>query len=132
MYGLCSWTIDPREIRCLLAEALARVPTSKASFIVSYPFVPDCLADRVATPRLVGLLPSQQIVAHADASIAPRVRYHIPVQTNDGCWSFSTGVWQQLAVGKVYRLDPTERHGAVNWGTELRLHLMVDVEEIDA
>jgi hypothetical protein len=27
----------------------------------------------------------------------------------------------------IYRMDPSEVHGAVNWGSEVRLHLMIDV-----
>lgn len=74
----------------------------------------------------VALYPSSQIVAHCDPAIRG-TRYHVPLVTNHGCWSFSGGVWQQLEVGKVYQMDPTEIHGAVNWGTEVRLHLIVDV-----
>ena len=123
-------TIPAQEIANLLREALARIPSPCAgSFIVYYPFVPDCLADRVAHKvQLVGLLPSQQIAAHADQPIQG-VRYHVPLQTNEGCWSFHGGQWIQLKVGKVYRMDPAEMHGAVNWGSEVRLHLMIDCEE---
>lgn len=76
---------------------------------------------------LVGLRPSQQIVAHRDAPILPAVRYHLPLLTNYRCWSFHADSWQQLDVGRVYAMVPTEWHGAVNWGETLRLHLMVDV-----
>lgn len=80
--------------------------------------------------RLVGLWPSQQIAKHCDAPLAPGVvRYHLPLQTNDGCWSYAGGVWAQLGAGEIYRLDPTEEHGAVNWGSEIRVHLMIDVKE---
>jgi hypothetical protein len=77
--------------------------------------------------RVVSLWPSQQIPAHVDATIRGE-RHHIPLQTNDGCWSFSNGIWSQLEEGQDYTMDPTQPHGAVNWGSELRLHLMLDVE----
>lgn len=77
--------------------------------------------------RLVGLWPSQQIPLHSDAPIHG-TRYHIPLQTNDGCWVYSDGVWQQLELGRIYTMDPTKPHGAVNWGEELRIHLMIDAE----
>jgi len=122
-------TIPAAEIANMLKEALLRIPDRcSGSFMVAYPFVPNGLADRVATHvQLVGLLPSQQIAAHADQPI-PGVRYHVPLQVNDGCWSFSVGQWIQLRVGKIYRMDPAEPHGAVNWGETVRLHLMIDVE----
>lgn len=79
---------------------------------------------------VVALYPSSQIVAHRDPPAAGTVRYHIPLQTNDDCWCFHGGVWQQLPVGQIYSMNPREQHGAVNWGSEVRLHLMVDrVEE---
>lgn len=79
---------------------------------------------------VVALYPSSQIVAHRDPPAEGTVRYHIPLQTNPDCWCFHAGVWQQLPVGQIYSMNPREQHGAVNWGAEVRLHLMVDrVEE---
>jgi hypothetical protein len=79
--------------------------------------------------RFVTLNPSQQIVAHVDAPYQERPfdRYHLPVYTNDRAWSFAHGSWRQLHQGWVYQLDPTLLHGAVNWGSTPRVHLLVDV-----
>lgn len=74
---------------------------------------------------IVSLQPSSQIVLHRDAPIRGR-RFHTVLQMNDGCWVMHGGKWQQLLLGRVYEMDPTEAHGAVNWGSEVRLHLMVD------
>lgn len=74
------------------------------------------------------LYPSSQIVAHTDPPIKG-IRHHVPLQLNPGCWVFHDGTWQQLAVGQDYTMDPTQVHGAVNWGPTLRLHLIVDVEK---
>lgn len=80
---------------------------------------------------IVALYPSSQIVAHRDPPAVGTVRYHIPLQTNPDCWCFHDGVWQRLPVGQIYSMNPREQHGAVNWGAEVRLHLMVDrVEEL--
>lgn len=76
---------------------------------------------------VVALYPSSQLVAHTDPSILPSVRYHLPLQLNEGCWVFSAGVWTQLHLGHIYAMHPHEIHGAVNWGSTLRLHLAVDV-----
>lgn len=78
---------------------------------------------------IVQLRPSAQIVAHIDQhEIYPNEqRYHVPLKTNEGCWVFSDGVWQQLEVGRLYKMDPTKPHGAVNWGTTVRWHLLMDV-----
>lgn len=74
---------------------------------------------------VVALYPSSQLVCHCDPPIAG-TRFHVPLQVNEGCWCFHDGVWQQLEIGKFYRMDPTKPHGAVNWGTEVRLHLIID------
>lgn len=85
--------------------------------------------DRVLTvASFVILAPSRQIGGHTDAPIRGR-RFHVPLAVNAGCWSFHGGVWQQLTVGTVYEMDPTVVHGAVNWGTTTRLHLIVDTPE---
>jgi hypothetical protein len=131
VYQPTKQTVPPYEIISLLVGATARIPQQvNGSFIVPYAYVPDCLVGVhiAGTVMLVGLLPSQQIALHADAPIKG-MRYHVPLQTNNDCWCFSGG-WQHLEVGKVYRMDPTQPHGAVNWGSEIRLHLMIDVEGV--
>jgi aspartyl/asparaginyl beta-hydroxylase (cupin superfamily) len=75
----------------------------------------------------VALYPSSQLVAHRDPPITG-TRFHVPLVVNDGCWVFHGGWWQQLQLGHLYAMDPTVEHGAVNWGTDRRVHLMVDVE----
>lgn len=82
--------------------------------------------EEITQVTIVGLLPSAQIVGHKDAPIVGR-RIHIPLQTNPGCWSFSGRTWQRLQLESGYWMDPTEVHGAVNWGETVRLHLVVDV-----
>jgi hypothetical protein len=74
---------------------------------------------------LMLLYPSSQIVGHVDPPI-PGTRYHVPVQTNDGCFVLHGGCWQRLRLGQGYSMDPTIFHGAVNWGHDLRMHLIVD------
>lgn len=75
----------------------------------------------------VSLLPSQQIVAHRDQPLpAGLTRYHLPLLTNSGCWSYADRHWRHLILGTVYELDPAEEHGAVNWGSEVRVHLLID------
>ena len=76
---------------------------------------------------VVALYPSSQLVAHCDPPI-PETRVHVPLQMNPGCWVFHRESWQQLALGSAYTMDPSERHGAVNWGPDLRLHLVIDKE----
>lgn len=125
------WFVDG-----LAALAASRVPLhAPASFVVPFPGESLRLSDlslpsslRLVRLQLVGLLPSQQIPLHADPSIAPAVRYHLVLRMNPDCWSLSGDVWQRLVEGRLYQMDPTVPHGAVNWGDTIRLHLMIDVE----
>ena len=104
-----AWALEPELSQVLGKQRIPRWTTWKAT-------------------QAVVLYPSSQLVAHVDPPISGR-RFHIPLVVNDGCWAFSDGHWQQLVVGQVYQMDPTVVHGAVNWGTERRLHLMVDTED---
>jgi len=84
---------------------------------------------RIVAAFVVSLIPTQQIPLHVDAPIAPAVRYHLPIRTNAACWCFHADAWRRLDEGRIYRMDPTDPHGAVNWGTTPRWHLLVDVVE---
>jgi hypothetical protein len=53
-------------------------------------------------------------------------RYHLVLQTNDRCWNFHDGDWQQLELGGVYTIDVSRNHASINWGATLRVHLVVD------
>lgn len=81
--------------------------------------------NRWVSVTVLALEPSAQIVAHRDPPMSAR-RYHVPLQQNSGCWSFHAGTWQQLETGRIYRMDPAEEHGAVNWGATRRLQLILD------
>ena len=109
------------------ASFMSEVEETKAICRAVIPKVQEILPGAYGWFRIVGLLPSQQIVAHADPPIAG-MRYHLPIQTTLGCWTWHAGVWQQLQERVIYRMDPTEIHGAVNWGETLRVHLLIDVD----
>lgn len=83
------------------------------------------LAGEWSQAMWVLLMPSAQIVAHTDRG-ALGLRTHIPLRQNASCWCFHDGVWQQLDRGQVYTMDAHRPHGAVNWGTTPRVHLMLE------
>lgn len=118
-------TVDPAWY-VALSSAVDLAPGPGGSRIT--PCGPIAWGGSVAKGAFVALYPSSQLVAHVDPPIPGR-RFHIPLVVNDGCWVFHCGVWQQLDGGRIYQMDPTELHGAVNWGTERRLHLMIDTED---
>lgn len=103
----------------------SRMSDSLQTMALLAPHLGKIFPDRWTRAHVVALYPSSQIVAHRDAPIDGR-RYHIPLDLNFGCWVFHGGYWQQLTEGAVYAMDPTLEHGAVNWGTTRRLHLLID------
>lgn len=133
--AVSAWTI--RELlRCahglgaLVPAAASQMTDDAGTRRAVGPFLLDHLAEPWRWVTLVSLLPSQQIVAHRDPALpAGLTRYHLPILTNDHCWSFAGGVWQQLKVGVIYQMRPEVEHGAVNWGSEVRVHLLVDAAE---
>ncbi len=123
---------DQRTAILALAARLDLAPGPGGSRITDFGALQPALLDLLgpayaATYRaaIVALYPSSQLVAHTDPPI-PGTRLHIPLEVNDRCWVLSGDRWQQLALGCVYLMDPTELHGAVNWGATRRLHLLLD------
>jgi hypothetical protein len=90
------------------------------------PFLHEFLPGEWVNVMIIALWPSSQLVGHTDPPIKG-VRHHIPLQINDQCWVLHGSEWRQLIPGQCYIMDPTEWHGAVNWGHALRLHLIIDI-----
>jgi aspartyl/asparaginyl beta-hydroxylase (cupin superfamily) len=77
---------------------------------------------------LVVLRPGGNIGMHVDVPEAEGLtRYHLVLSTNDRCWSYHDGDWQQLESGGIYTVDPTRLHASINWGESMRVHLVADV-----
>lgn len=98
---------------------------SAATQAIYEPLLGDLIEGDWTKAQIFALWPSSQIVGHCDPSISG-TRFHLPLQTNDGCWVYH-GEWVQLRAGHLYQMNPMEFHGAVNWGTTLRLHLVIDI-----
>lgn len=128
MYVVADWTLTPAEVAACQSRVAAAdlAPGPGGSRIT--PVGSVTVGPLTGTGRAVALYPSSQLVQHCDPPIRG-TRYHVPLDVNEDCWVFHAGVWQQLAVGHVYAMDPTQPHGAVNWGVSRRVHLMVDVED---
>lgn len=139
MYSPLPYQFSPAEVAILLAQAIkldiapgpggTRMSSAGETRFyfeeilkVHPPFQPRWLYCSV-----VAIYPGAQIQAHKDAPISGR-RLHVPLQQNEGCWSFHLDTWQQLDLGQTYSMDPSIAHGAVNWGPTVRLQLLVDVQ----
>ena len=82
-----------------------------------------------AAAMLVLIRPGGYIQPHRDEPArAGLSRFHIVLQTNQRCWNFHDGDWQQLELGGIYTIDPTREHGSLNWGDAMRVHLVIDYD----
>jgi hypothetical protein len=75
---------------------------------------------------MVILFPGMSIPVHTDG-IPEIFRRHVVLQTNDKVWCHHDGDWQQLPLGTAWSMDPMRPHGAVNWGKDPRIHLLIDI-----
>ncbi len=85
-----------------------------------------------AYSMLVGIKPNGGMIRfHHDLKQREElVRYHLVLSTNDKCWNFHDGDWQQLELGGIYTIDETKEHASINGGETLRLHLVVDAAPV--
>lgn len=135
MYQELPWRLPADRVAHLLALAGridcapgpggSRCTDFTATQALYEPELKDWFPGQWTRTMLVLLYPSAQLVAHRDPPISG-IRCHLPLSLNDGCWVFHAGVWRQLEEGHAYYMDPTEEHGAVNWGHTVRVHLAVD------
>jgi len=80
--------------------------------------------------RLLRLDPGTFLHEHRDfvyLEPVPRYRLHMPLITNDRAFIVSPGLNVHFERGYLWKLDPKQTiHSACNFGTEPRIHLMLD------
>jgi len=90
--------------------------------------------------RILTLTPRSSYTVHRDGRGGTNTRIHIPVQTNDHSWLqfYQTQpkeaepvsvVHHKLKIGRVYKVDTTNYHTAVNWGTTNRIHVVGELDQ---
>jgi hypothetical protein len=79
--------------------------------------------------RLAKLEPGTFFWEHRDYQELEKVnrfRIHLPVITNESAYLILDGRRLHLPVGHLWKLDPVHRHGACNFGSEARVHMLMD------
>ena len=78
---------------------------------------------KIGRMRLMNLAPKSCYSIHVD----PTVRYHLALETNSQAFLIfvHAGLFWIPDDGKLYRVDTTQRHSAMNGGTEERIHLVL-------
>jgi hypothetical protein len=79
--------------------------------------------------RLARMEPNGSLWEHRDyqeLKSVRRLRLHIPVVTNPSATLIIGGRRIHMASGYVWKLNPVHRHGAINFGREPRVHILLD------
>jgi hypothetical protein len=82
--------------------------------------------------RLARMDPGTNLWEHKDyleLGRKPDIRLHLPIKTNPKAYFGAPGRRSHLPAGKLYAIRPTSAHGACNYGSTARIHLIVDVYE---
>ncbi len=76
------------------------------------------------------VVPGQTIADHDDVMPESwRVRLHMPLVTNNGCWMWHGGESVHMEVGYAYKVNTEVVHGLHNKGDAARIHFFFDVKE---
>ena len=57
-----------------------------------------------------------------------KLRFHLPIKTNDKCFGILNGYWYNMNVGGIYFFNNGLPHAARNDSEEERIHLVWDIE----
>ncbi|WP_212839391.1 aspartyl/asparaginyl beta-hydroxylase domain-containing protein [Catellatospora sp. IY07-71] len=117
---------DPGDVTIADCEA---VPTSLLERMPATRALLDSLGLVYMWVRLARLAPNSFLWEHRDyGELSEREHYrlHIPLQTNRSAGLVLGGAKVHLAVGDLWRLVPTNAHGACNLLGPDRIHLILD------
>lgn len=90
----------------------------------------DSIPGNWAYSTVIQIPPGGFIPFHKDVPRRENLsRFHMVLATNDKCWNYHEGSWQQLSLGSIYSMDETQEHASLNWGGTPRIHLVVDVDK---
>jgi hypothetical protein len=79
--------------------------------------------------RLAKLEPNSFMWEHCDyqdLSQVQRFRLHVPIITNPGSTLIINNSKVHLEAGYIWKLNPIHRHAAGNFGSEARIHILID------
>jgi hypothetical protein len=89
----------------------------------------NSLGLKIMWARLAMLEPTAFLWEHRDyveLNNVERLRLHVPVLTNSSASLIMGNSRIHVAEGFIWKLNPSERHGACNLGREIRIHIIID------
>jgi hypothetical protein len=83
--------------------------------------------------RLAKLTPGSVLVPHRDYLELEHdlTRVHVPLVTDDRCFSAEENTVYQMRSGEVWFIDATQIHSAANFSKKARTHLILDFTEVE-
>jgi len=91
----------------------------------------NCFQCPLRVARLMRLTPGSIIKEHCDPDLSfedGMVRFHIPVNTNDGVQFYLNNTRVVLEAGSLWYLRLSDPHRVLNRGSTDRVHLVIDAE----
>ncbi|NGO68762.1 aspartyl/asparaginyl beta-hydroxylase domain-containing protein [Streptomyces boncukensis] len=99
------------------------------------PYVSGLVRERFVIERLkfgkfIILGPGSVLVPHRDylELDSSFVRIHVPLQTDENCFSSQEDTVYQMRLGEVWFLDASQTHSAASFSGSPRIHLILDFE----
>ena len=92
------------------------------------PLLKEMYVSELGRVLIVKLKPGGHVDAHTDqgAYADHFSRFHIVIQTNEGCSQTCGNAYEEFEVGDVWWFDHKQKHTALNKGTEDRVHIIFD------
>lgn len=85
------------------------------------------------TALIVNMIPGGYIDTHVDGGIFLEIahRLHIPIKTNKNVFFTVENKTINMEVGKIYEINNSKPHSVKNNSFENRIHLILDIFEVD-
>jgi hypothetical protein len=84
-------------------------------------------SEHIALVRVFAARHGGYIRPHRDFTGSdPWTRFHIPLQTNEGCLTSQDEVVYRMGVGEIWFFDGSRPHSGICFSKEVRLHLIID------
>lgn len=112
----------------LISDGSARSTELMSHFSKTKAYL-DSLGLNIMCVRLANMRPGACLFEHVDyeeLEEVPRLRLHIPITTNPEARLVFERESVHLSAGKIWMLDPKNRHASINAGLRDRVHLLID------
>lgn len=115
-------------------KSMQKLLTEARKIIMDHPIGRQYLTGDLGRAMIATLKPGSTIFWHEDDGPYHRrhTRFHIPLLTNPGCLMYSGPQMVHMPAGSLFYFNNRIRHSAANWGDLPRLHLIFEMDRVEA